>query len=175
MGWVNLNTLYVPKSGGTMTGSLTVPANQTLTCYNGTTSYNVGATLKSLQDSISSNISALKTGSIYLKDYYDIKYMCHNHIGIATITLAPAELVKNTSYASHAIGSMATNGTIPNSAKLPSGYRPTQVWQTAGVSSSTVTNIRLYANTDGSFCYQLVGGANLTSSCQVYGGVVWHY
>lgn len=53
MGWVDLNTLYVPKSGGTMTGSLTVPANQTLTCYNDTTAYNVGATLKSLQDSVS--------------------------------------------------------------------------------------------------------------------------
>ena len=62
MGWVDLNTLYVPKSGGTMTGSLTVPANQTLTCYNDTTAYNVGATLKSLQDSVS-QLSTVSAGS----------------------------------------------------------------------------------------------------------------
>ena len=53
MGWVDLSTLYVKKSGDTMEGSLTIPQNQTLTCYNDTTAYNVGATLKSLQDSVS--------------------------------------------------------------------------------------------------------------------------
>ena len=53
MGWVDLSTLYVKKSGDTMNGSLTIPQNQTLTCYNDTTAYNVGATLKSLQDSVS--------------------------------------------------------------------------------------------------------------------------
>lgn len=52
MGWVDLSSLYVKKSGDTMTGSLIVPENATLTCYNGTTAYNVGATLKSLQDSM---------------------------------------------------------------------------------------------------------------------------
>ena len=62
MGWVDLSTLYVKKSGDTMSGSLTIPQNKTLTCYNGTTAYNVGATLKSLQDSVSS-ISAIVTGS----------------------------------------------------------------------------------------------------------------
>lgn len=54
MGWVDLSTLYVKKSGDTMTGSLTVPASSSLVCYNGTTEYNVGATLQSLQDSVSS-------------------------------------------------------------------------------------------------------------------------
>lgn len=62
MGWINLSTLYVNKSGDTMKGSLTVPANSSLICHNNTTSYNVGATLKSLQDSVSS-ISTVSTGS----------------------------------------------------------------------------------------------------------------
>ncbi len=64
MGWVDLSTLYVKKSGDTMTGSLTVPASSSLVCYNGTTEYNVGATLQSLQDSVSSlgtSVSSIST------------------------------------------------------------------------------------------------------------------
>lgn len=64
MGWVDLSTLYVNKSGDTMNGSLTVPANSSLICYNDTTSYNVGATLKSLQDSVSQaqeDVASLKS------------------------------------------------------------------------------------------------------------------
>ncbi len=62
MGWVDLNTLYVQKSGDTMTGSLTIPQNKTLTCYNDTTAYNVGATLASLQSTVNT-IYTVVTGS----------------------------------------------------------------------------------------------------------------
>ena len=54
MTWVNLNDVYVPKTGGTITGGLTVNGNLTINdgTGNGTT-YNVANEITSLRDSVS--------------------------------------------------------------------------------------------------------------------------
>lgn len=54
MTWVNLNDVYVPKTGGTITGALTVNGNLTINdgTGNGTT-YNVANEITSLRDSVS--------------------------------------------------------------------------------------------------------------------------
>lgn len=51
MTWVNLDDVYVSTSGGTINGNLAV--NGTLTCKNGSTTYNVGSQLAMLGDSVS--------------------------------------------------------------------------------------------------------------------------
>lgn len=56
MTWVNLNDVYVSTNGGTINGNLTV--NGTLTCKNGSTTYNVGSQLASLGDSVSHNVTS---------------------------------------------------------------------------------------------------------------------
>ena len=51
MTWVNLDDVYVSTNGGTINGDLAV--NGTLTCKNGSTTYNVGSQLATLGDSVS--------------------------------------------------------------------------------------------------------------------------
>ena len=51
MTWVNLNDVYVSTNGGTINGDLAV--NGSLTCKNGSTTYNVGSQLAALGDSVS--------------------------------------------------------------------------------------------------------------------------
>ena len=53
MTWVNLNDVYVSTNGGTINGDLAV--NGSLTCKNGSTTYNVGSQLAALGDSVSRN------------------------------------------------------------------------------------------------------------------------
>lgn len=118
MGWVDLSTLYVQKSGDTMEGSLVIPQNQTLTCYNDTTAYNVGATLKSLQDSVSqldtltSSMSAIGEWKyLYNDSYYgQVSYRC---LGKNLIELKVFVVVGSTK-----------TWTVPT--KMPSEYRPSE-------------------------------------------------
>ena len=56
MTWVNLDDVYVSTNGGTISGDLTV--NGTLTCKNGSTTYNVGSQLATLGDSVSPTVLA---------------------------------------------------------------------------------------------------------------------
>ena len=86
MTWVNLNNVYVPKTGGTITGALTVNGNLTINdgTGNGTT-YNVANEITSLRDSVSQTTTHVNNGAPHGTCRLNISNNMHRFYGTVLV------------------------------------------------------------------------------------------
>lgn len=112
MSWVNLDDVYVNKSGDTIAGDLSVNGALTVNDGKGTnTTYNVANEITTLRDSVSQTVNALES-----QTYSDIEVSAQARSGIVSINIYRTYNASNEA--------QTYDGTVSTIGKLKKGYWP---------------------------------------------------
>ena len=158
--WVDLGDLYVKKAGDTVSGSILMANNNLSVAYDSDTTYNVGAEIKSLRDSVSS-IQKVPTNNTTYSMWY-----CSNGLCIFSVYIE---------FNWSSWGYL----TLTNNEKIEEKYRPavTCYFPTTitNKDKSNLGDIGLEVGSNGVIKLRQVGGQwlNTTDKCTVGAFAVW--